>query len=68
MKRILIIILKNSSIYSMKFNRLFTLFPCPFLAIGYILVYLYVCPSYDESIINRQGYGLDRNGTWKRGN
>jgi len=39
----------------------------------HILVYLFyfcssLCPSSDRSIINKQGYGLDRKGTWKRGN
>jgi len=28
---------------------------------------LYFCPSWDRSIIDKQGYGLDRKGSWKCG-
>jgi len=36
--------------------------------LSHILVYLlYFCPSWDRSIILKQGYGLDKKGTWKRG-
>jgi len=48
-----------------------TAFPCPFLAKPHSCLFIYfcpsLCPSWDRSVINKQSYGLDRKGTWKRG-
>jgi len=54
-----------SSEFSSKCRRSFILtpFPCPFLAKPHPF-----CPNRDRSIINKQGCGLERKGTWKRGN
>jgi len=40
-------------------------FSVPFWLFHIFLYSFYT--SYNRSIINKQGYGLDRKGTWKRG-
>jgi len=50
------------------FKKTYTPFPCPFLAKLHPCLFISLLSSLDRNAMNKQGYGLERKGTWKRGN